>query len=671
MSRYYQVPHHATGWLLLGALWAVLPILWRGPVTLLIVVLLLLGWRWQIARARLSMPGRLLRLGLLLLLVLLTLWHYRTIFGPEAGVALLASTFTLKLLEMFRLRDAYVALLLGFFVLAMNFLFQQGPLITFYVLVGFVLFAAALIGINQADEKGRALAHLRVSGLLVAKALPLMLVIFVVVPRVAPLWGFSLNTDQARTGLSDSMTPGSISDISQSSEPVFRVEFQGKVPPPAARYWRGLTYSDFDGESWRQAHTDVSPGEEDIEYADRPTRPWFEQLEAQRKGLQPDYRYRVLMEPSGNRWLFALDVPFSETPRVGLARDFRLVSRDPVDQAMAYRVASYPQLKMDVALPAWLRREDLALPKGGNPEARAMAQAWRADSASDVAYIQRLLAWFHEQPFYYTLHPPKLAGDDSIDAFLFQSRRGFCAHYASAFAFLMRAAGIPARVVAGYQGGEVNPMGSYLQVRQYDAHAWVEVWLQGQGWVREDPTAAVAPERIEDGILAALDEADAPAGAGALTLWNGSLLGRIGMFGDYMTYLWQRWVVNYDQHSQSALFANWFGKINFYQLLLWATSLVLSLALLVFAWLNWQARRQLPAWQWQYLRLRKALGRQGVEVTDGQTPKQLIIKACMALPEKRQQLLAWLAAYQSLAYAKCPPDEAEARLAQLKRRYPL
>lgn len=670
MSRYYQVPHHATGWLLLSAVWAVLPILWRGPVSMLLVVLLLLGWRWQIARGRLAMPGRLLRFGLLLLLVLLTLWHYHTIFGPDAGVALLAATFTLKLLEMFRLRDAYVVLLLGYFVLAMVFLFEQGPLITLYVLAGFMLLTAALVGINQADDKGRALAHLRQSSLMVMKAIPLMLVIFVVVPRVAPLWGFKLDTDQAKTGLSDSMAPGDISDISQSAEPVFRVEFQGQVPPPAQRYWRGLTYSWFDGERWRQAAT--SDWQKDsVQYPGRQSLPWYAALEKEKTGKTPDYRYRVLLEPTGRRWLFALDVPFSDTADVGLARDFRLVNRRPVDKAMAYRVTSYSHLTLDAHLPAELRRLDLALPPDGNPRTRSLARQWRAQSGSDADYIRRVLGWFHDQPFFYTLHPPKMPGRNSIDNFLFESRRGFCAHYASAFTFLMRAAGIPARVVAGYQGGTINPMGNYLQVRQYDAHAWVEVWLDGRGWVRQDPTAAVAPERIEDGILAALDDGDAPSGAGGIDYWaTGSLLGRLGMLGDYVNYLWQRWVLNYDESSQRTLFANWFAGINFYRLLSMAVLAVLALALALFAWGRWQARRHLTAWQWQYLKLRRALAKRGVAVSAGQTPKQLIIQACIALPEKRQQLLAWLAAYQALAYANCPPDETSQRFKQLKRSYP-
>lgn len=664
----YQVPHHTIGWLLLAAVWAVVPLLWGGSLPLLLVVLALLGWRWQVARGRLSMPGRWVKVLLLLLLVTLTLWHYHTLLGPDAGTSLLAACFVLKLLEMHRLRDAYVVLLLGYFVQAMLFLFRQELYVTLYVVLGFVLFTTALTGIQQ--REARPMTHLKRAAWMVGQAVPLMLVIFILVPRVAPLWGFTLHSDQARTGLADSMTPGDISDVAQSSDPVFRVEFTGEIPPPAQRYWRALTWSHFDGRQWSQESLAGVDEPQWIYYPGERQPAWLSTLERQREGLAPDYRYRVYMEPSGRRWLYALEVSFSSTQDVGMTPDYRLLSREPVTQPLAYQAESYAGLVKDGELSPLARRQNLSLPAGGNPEARSMALVWRAKAVSDPAYMEQVLNWFRTENFHYTLHPPKFEGVDGIDDFLFRDRRGFCAHYASAFAFLMRAAGIPARVVAGYQGGELSPLGHYLQVRQYDAHAWVEVWLEGEGWVQVDPTAAVSPARIDDGLIPALGDQTKPAGA-AFGQWaSGSLLARAGMLGDYVSYLWQRWVLSYDQSSQRNLFERWFSGITFMRTLLAAGLALLMLLGGLRMHGYWQRYRRTPPWQWQYQRLVRALQRRGVKVQDTDTPRQLLIKAGIALPAKRRAFTQWLLAYEALAYARGDQEQMATRLALLKQRWP-
>lgn len=669
MSRQYQVPHHTVHLLLIAAVWAVLPTLLRGPVILLVGTLLILGWRWQIARMRLPMPGRMLRIGLLCLLTALTAWHYHTIFGPAAGVSLLAGAFALKTLEMFRLRDAYVVVLLGYFVLAMVFLFHRSLPMTLYVAVGVVLITAVLIGINQPDDSAKTRRHLKRAGVLCLQALPLLLISFVIVPRVAPIWGLSLGPDNATTGLSGSMSPGQISHLSQSSEPVFRVEFNGAIPPPWERYWRALTYSTFDGSTWSRASTPQRHNPSQVHYANQPSPRWLKIIQAKKQGKAPTYQYRVLLEPTDRHWLFSLAVGFSNTPDVGMARDFRLVSRNAVHAPMAYRVRSY-DVPRDLMLSPRQRRMNLALPSSGNPETRALVRKWRQQYPDDGQLILRIMRWFHNAPFYYTLHPDKMMGANSIDTFLFHNRRGFCEHYASAFAYIMRLAGIPARIVAGYQGGEINPMGNYLQVRKYDAHAWVEVWLQGKGWVREDPTAAVAPSRIESGLLSALSENDEPAGAHLLQ-WNGGLIGRLSMVSNYVTFVWQRWVLSYDQDSQQALFTRWFSGMTLMKVLAAVAIVLLLLAGAVIGWTRWQYRKTYTDWQWQYRRVYKALAKRGVDVNKHQSPKQLMTQAVIAFPEKRRDFSRWLAAYQALAYRPCTKAETKKRLKRLKDSYPL
>lgn len=666
----WQVPHHAIGWLLLGAVWAVMPTLLRGPTSLLVLTLALLAWRWRLVRGRLTMPPLPVRIGLLLLVVLLTLWHFHTIFGPAAGVALLTTAFVLKTLEMFRLRDAYVVLLLGYFVLAMVFLFQKGIFITLYVAAGMLLLSAALIGINRSHGNASPWQHLRLALVMLLQALPVMLVIFVLVPRVAPLWSFGLDTRQAKTGLAGSMSPGSISDLSRSSEPVFRVEFDGPVPPPAKRYWRGLTYSVFDGETWRQA---PEARRERLTYYPGEPRPgWYRRIKIALRDREADYRYRVLMEPSGRRWLFALDVPQVSDNDIGMVRDYRLIHREDIDQPIAYRVASYTGVPKDLQLPARLRQLNLALPSEVDPRTRALAQGWYAMSPSDEAFIQRVLDWFHQQPFYYTLQPPPLETADAIDEFMFETRRGFCAHYASAFTFMMRSVGIPARIVAGYQGGEINPLGQYLQVRQYNAHAWVEVWLDGQGWVREDPTAAVAPSRIETGLLAALSEEDQASIYGSLVPnWKGlGWLTQLSLMSDYLNYLWQRWVLSYDRDNQQALFDDWFGDGRWLYWLLGGGVALLLVAALVLRWLARQQQRQLTAWQKEYLRLYGSLEKRGLEVAPSLPPGELIARAVKRWPDRQAALEGWLAIYQQLAYA-APSGDRKQQLQQLRRAWPL
>lgn len=664
----YQVPHHTLPGLLLAAAWIVLPLLWRGPLSLLMVALLLLAWRWQVARGRWVMPSALMRFVLLAALSLLVLWHYRTLLGPEAGSHFLALLLMLKMLEMFHRRDAYVVILLGYFVLAMVFLFHRGPLMSGYVALGFVLWGAALIGIHQGASVGRYRQHLRLSAVMFLQALPLLLISFVLVPRVAPLWGFSWQTSHAQTGLSDQMSVGSITKLSQSSEPVFRVEFDQTVPPPAQRYWRGLTYSQFDGSRWQQGSGGIGNHPlAAVHYRGQPLPTWLASLEQQKRQSTADYRYRILLEPSGERWLYALDVPFSQQPKVGLTQDFRLLKKKPVNQLFSYRVASYSDMRTDLVLPDDIRQQELALPQGINPKTHQMAQQWRTQSGSDEAYINRVLQWFHQQPFYYTLQPDRLTGRDSIDDFLFSSRRGFCAHYASAFAVLMRSAGIPARIVAGYQGGSINTLGDYLQVRQYDAHAWVEVWLNGRGWVREDPTAAVAPSRIEEGVLATLrSQGESRSvsrleGLGQLAIFN-----RLAPMTGYVSFLWQRWVVGYDQKSQHTLLANWWGQGRWFYPLLIAVLISGSVFMIIGWWLRQQRQSRLLPWQRAYWQLYYRLQRRGLPLNPWLTPKQLAEQASERWPDKAAAFERWLGCYTQLAYR--PVDQISRReIRHLKR----
>jgi transglutaminase-like putative cysteine protease len=320
------------------------------------------------------------------------------------------------------------------------------------------------------------------------QAAPIAAVLFVLFPRISgPLWGLPEDAHTGRTGLSDTMAPGQISKLAQDDEVAFRVQFADRVPEPDRLYWRGPTLGHFDGRTWRPVRRELADPPAPTVTAPNDTRV---------------LRYRTTLEPHSRRWLFALDLP-AELVRapdlaVSIAPDFTMVSVDPIVARLRYDGAA----RLDAAIglnETRLSLQDwIQLPPGQARRTLEMAARWRTEEQDEGKLVERALAMFRDNAFRYTLDPPLLA-DDPVDQFLFETRAGFCEHYSSAFVVLMRALDIPARVVTGYQGAEANPGDDYWIVRQADAHAWAEVWLPGRGWVRVDPTAAVAPERIERG----------------------------------------------------------------------------------------------------------------------------------------------------------------------------
>lgn len=656
MARVYQVPRHAFPWLLAAVLLASLPHLWRGPVWLAITVPLLLGWRLLIQRGLLSMPGQLLRVPLLFALIGATIYSHGTLLGPEAGVTLLVAAFALKMLEMFRLRDAYVVIILAFFVLATAFLFARDPLTTLYIGMVLTVLVAALIGINHPESGLSSWRHLRPAVMMVGQALPLMLVLFILVPRMPPLWNLQVNQQQAKTGMSDSMAPGEVSRLSRNSGLAFRVEFDGDIPPPAARYWRGLTYGFFDGRRWSQALPAQIKPQDYLHFggsaAKDSSHDWYQQLLADRDS-DPQWRYQVIMERTGQQWLYALSVPFSSSQEIGLARDMRLVRRTDIETTFAYQVDSYQMAVEYRELSQWQQDFYTALPEQGNGRARRMAQQWRAEASGDGAFITRLLLWLNQEPFFYTLEPP-LLGENTVDDFLFRSRRGFCEHYASSFAYLLRAAGIPTRIVAGYQGGEANPLGSHLLVRQYDAHVWVEAWLPGQGWVEFDPTAAVAPSRIEQGLEAALSGTGESAISGFAGVMRGiPLLARLEFLADYIEFGWAKWVLGYNQENQLEFLSRWLGEVTPQRMVIALAVTGGSILSVMLLWMLWRLRQpRLVWWQREYQQMERLLSRYGVTLATHMTPTQMGAISADQHPAAQQPLKDWLRCYETIAYRR-------------------
>jgi len=522
-----------------------------------------------------------IRLPLIVLLPLMVILHYGNVFGREPGSAFICGMLALKLLETATRRDARAAACFASFVLMSALLFDTSLVFTLLLVAASVLLLATLGELeprtpNAPGAPGRhaVLSSLRQGGLALLAATPLALCAFIFFPRLqSPLWRLP-SDNVARTGLGDSMTPGSIQDLLVDDSPAFRVVFDGALPPQRKLYWRGPVLAEFDGATWTR-QTGNFPRD---------------------SGLQSGaaLSYEVTMEPTDKPWLFVLDAPLSAPTDSIRAADMTILRRRPVTELFRYRAQSAPDYRLDVALPDDTRRHTLALPAGFDPRSLELARSWRHDLVNDEAVIAKALDLFHSD-FTYTMSPP-LLGRDSIDDFVFNTKRGFCEHYAAAFVFLMRAAGIPARVVTGYQGGFFSSAGNYLLVRQSDAHAWSEVWLANKGWIRIDPTAAVSPRRVEIGAAAA---------EGADSRWYQAnwIRGVRNQF-DLVNRGWNSIVVQFNALRQQNLLAPLGIEKADYMTLIWTLIASSSLFLLVIAlWVMRTPRRVVDPLDAVYTRL--------------------------------------------------------------------
>lgn len=513
----------ATSWLALTPLLLQLPGLLAATVAVAAVLVGVLSWR-----GTLMAPVRLL---LVIAMLAAVYWQIGMRFGRDTGCAVLASMLAIKASELRTLRDARSLLGFALFAPFTAFLLDQGPATMGLALLAVV---SALLSMQRlADEEHHTATpalrlQLRGIGKLVAIGVPLALATFWLLPRLsAPLWGVPERA-LSRPGLSDNMSPGEWIDLMADDSPALRVQFAGKAPPPQQRYWRGPVMWDFDGRTWQRAR-------------------WTGRAQPASVTAGPQtYRYRLDYEPTDRRQLVSLDLPTRGVPNAELSPDYELFAQRPLSALTRWDLQSAPPTRFDTDLPDQLRKRALALPSGFNPRTLTLARQWRREAGNnDDAVVQRALQWITRE-FAYTLDTP-LLGRNSVDEFLFQQKAGFCEHFSSSFVVLMRAAGIPARVVTGYAGGTYNRLGNYWVVRRMDAHAWTEVWLAGRGWVRVDPTAAVAPERIYDTLE---DRLQAGGGNDFADLGAWASLGQVS---DWLRRGWNELVLSFDADRQQRL----------------------------------------------------------------------------------------------------------------------
>jgi protein-glutamine gamma-glutamyltransferase len=612
----------------------------RLPVWETVAVALVLVWRAWAARRHQPMPGKWLRAALALAAFASVWASYGHINGQHAGVALIVVMAALKLTELEQRRDVMVMVFLLYFIGVTHFLFTQELWTIAYLLLVTTAITALLVESNHAGQPLALKVTLRRGGLMVAQALPLMLAMFVLFPRVpGPLWGLPSDAGASRSGLSDKMSPGDIASLIQSDEIAFRVRFDGPVPANRFLYWRGPVFWAFDGREWSEGGPPP-----------RATYPVQDTGEP--------VGYEVALEPNRTPWLMALDaVDAGAIPADSeLSADGRLLSNTLVRERRLYHTASFLRYVAQPQLPEYYRRLALRLPKGRNPRSVALAQQWRTEAEAqglgDAAIVSRALALFREQAFVYTLNPPML-GVDPVDSFLFDTRRGFCEHYSSSFTVLMRAAGIPARIVTGYQGAAAADYGPDWIVRQSDAHAWSEVWLPDRGWLRIDPTAAVAPNRIERNLASALPPTES-AGL-ALRRSRTAIFGQLEARWDWLNSQWNRWVLGYGPELQQWLLGH-FGLEGWRDLML-AMIIVMSLIGGVFGALALRHARParhddaaLKAWK----RATARLARRGYRQAAHEGPQDFVARVARAEPRWAAALQQLLDAYLATRYGHGP-----------------
>jgi len=617
----------------------------RMPWWLSLLLAALYGWRVHLAHARAPLPPRWLLLGVALLAIGAVFAEYRTLFGRTPGIVLLALFSGLKLLETRSLRDATVLAFLCYFLIMTNLLYSQT--IPTAALMGAALVAVTGTLVGFAAPRRALRANLRTAGLLLAHAAPAALVLFLLFPRVqGPLWSLPQDAYAGITGLTDTMSPGNLSQLAQSDALAFRAEFVGEPPAPRQRYWRGPVLWDFDGRTWSMGQGWLRP---------------FAVPQGEDR-----FAYEVTLEPHNRTWLFALESAASLPERARMTHDGVLLAPGPVRARVRYALESVAEPREPAREEAGQLQRARALPAGFNPRARALAEQWRGESQDDTEIVLKAIEHFRSGRLAYTLEPP-LLGRDSVDEFLFDTRAGFCEHFSSAFVFLLRAAGVPARVVTGYQGGEVNQVDRIITVRQSDAHAWAEAWLGGRGWVRLDPTAAAIPGRVEAGLARAVR-----AGEPVPLLMRPQLewLRAVRHNWEALTHRWNLMVLGYNADRQRELMGRLGMRDADWRSLTAAMATVLGVVtLLLLAWsLRRLARPDRVQRAWQAFA--RKLGARGIARAPHEGPRDYAQRASQRLPGAAGAILAigrlYIAARYGRAASPAQVEELERRVRALR-----
>ena len=631
--------------------WVALPLTNEVPLWCSLMCAAVIGWRGSLAWRALPLPSTAWRVGLMALAVVGTLVSYRTLLGRDAGVTMVVVLLTLKTLELRARRDAFVVFFLSFFLMLTQFFYSQSLLTAAAMLLALWGLLTALVNAHMPVGKPPLWQAGRMAGQMTLLGAPIMLVLFMLFPRLAPLWGLPGDAMTGRSGLSASMTVGNIASLALDGSVAMRLRFDSATPPTALMYFRGPVLNQFDGQRWTATS-----------WLDQPFHPSPPQLLVQGDPV----KYQITLEPNQQPWLLTLDAT-PTTPQVPnltprMTPDLQWVLNRPVTELLRYEVQSYTRYQAGVALQRTQLLPSLALPGGFNPRTQAWAQELKQTRPDPAERVDAVLAHLRDGGYSYTLEPG-VYGRHSADEFWFDRKLGFCEHIAAAFVIVMRASGIPARVVTGYQGGERNALDSFWTVRQSDAHAWAEVWLANQGWVRVDPTSAVSPGRI-----GTLQRLQTPRGAVA-----GALLGTVSpefalnlrAAWDAVNNSWNQWVLNYTQTRQLDLLKRiGFDSPSWEDLIYLLCAVVVVISLAGAAWGAWERQQQDP-WLRLLAHVRQAFERAGIEVPAQSTPRQLAqrLKVQADARLQRPALQAWLLRLEALRYSPDAPVTHDGQVA--------
>ncbi|MFM9836425.1 MAG: DUF3488 and DUF4129 domain-containing transglutaminase family protein [Methylophilaceae bacterium] len=599
------------------------------PAWVLIVCASLIAYRGVAAKNNWQLPNRWTIFGMMVLLCFALAISFKSLIGRDASLSLLLTMAALKLIETKTKRDYILLVILGFFLLGNLFLFNQSIATFGLSLLPLILLTATLMNIS-AVKTYAPLYLFKLAGKILLHALPVTLILFVLFPRIpGPLWALPQDANSGMTGLDDNLNFGNISHLVQNGSIAFRVQFKGQIPPKHLLYWRGPVLWHQDKNSWLMSSNKIGLAKESL----------------QLQSAAVDYT--ITLEPHNRLWMLTLDMPNQAPSGAKLSHDHSVMADEPIRKRIRYVVRSYTNYKLGETLAERERILGLQITEGENPRTMQLGESWQA--LPPEVRINKALNMYRNEAFVYTLKPPKL-GQDGVDTFLFETKRGFCEHYAASFVYLMRAAGVPARIVTGYQGGEYNANGNYLIVRQSDAHAWAEVWLAGKGWVRVDPTAAVAPERVEQSIGDAINETDQlPMLARPDLPW----LRKAFLSWDTINNGWNQWVLGYDDQKQIDLLQKLTGRqFTEGELAIWMTIIAATVSVLLSLWLfNWSKPKCTPV-QKLYAQHIAWLKKHGIVPNKGEPAIDFAKRAGIQLPSQASQLLAIAECYNQLQYSQ-------------------
>ncbi|ADU36447.1 transglutaminaseTgpA domain-containing protein [Variovorax paradoxus] len=618
---------------------------------------LVLLWRGSLAIEARPLPGKWWRIALLALALAGTYATHRTLLGRDAGVTLIVILLALKTLELRARRDAFVVFFLGFFAMLTNFFYSQSLLTAFTMLLALLGLLTALVNAHMPVGKPSLLQAARTAGWMALAGAPIMLALFLLFPRFAPLWGTPSDAMAGRMGLSNTMRVGTIAELALDDSIAARIKFEGdRSPPQSQLYFRGPVLGQFDGREWSALPAWARGG----------------QGAANLRVTGEPVRYEVTLEPSNRPWLLTLDAAQKAPEAPGLevmgTPDLQWLSNRPVTDLLRYRAESHPQFqsgpvrRMGGQLQAYL-----ALPPGTNPRTAALAAEMRNDpalaGAATPALVQAALRRLRTGGYTYTLEPG-LYGNDTADEFWFDRKEGFCEHIASAFVVLMRNLGIPSRIVTGYQGGELNSIDNYWIIRQRDAHAWAEVWQEGAGWVRVDPTASVAPGRI--GQLQRLVPQPGLF-AGAIGAMSPTLVQNLRAAWEAVNNGWNQWVLSYTQSRQLNLLKNLgFDAPSLEDLAYVLLYLVIAASLAGAGWTLWERSRHDP-WLRLLGQARARLAKAGLAVPETAPPRQMAAQADARFGPAARPVRDWLLKLEAQRYAEAAPETLAALRAEFRR----